>query len=93
MSARPSPRQPLAMAYIPVLRPALVGASTKTWSRSLSDERTPGDWLDHRLRRDVKMLGGILGRAIEKHSGESGFRVRDKFRMASGHRAGGGAPR
>lgn len=27
------------------------------------------DKLDVRLRKDVKLLGGILGRTIEKHSG------------------------
>ncbi|CAB1120385.1 unnamed protein product [Ectocarpus sp. CCAP 1310/34] len=70
-------------------RPALVGASTKTWSRFLSDERTPGDWLDHRLRRDVKMLGGILGRAIEKHSGtETLNHVEDLRSLARSWRAG-----
>ncbi|CAM9684513.1 unnamed protein product, partial [Hapterophycus canaliculatus] len=48
--------------------PALVAAS-KTWRRSFSQEHVPGDSLDHRLRKDVKLLGGILGRTIEKHSG------------------------
>ncbi|CAN0438186.1 unnamed protein product [Laminaria digitata] len=51
-------------------RSALVGASAKTWNRPLTSGQTPLDPLDHRLRKDVKMLGGILGETIQKHSGE-----------------------
>eukprot|EP00904_Undaria_pinnatifida_P002802 jgi/Undpi1/12522/HiC_scaffold_6.g02191.m1 len=46
---------------------ALVGASAKSWTRPLTGQ-TPLDPLDHRLRKDVKMLGGILGETIQKHS-------------------------
>lgn len=51
--------------------PALVSASTKKWERPLTNGLViPGDRLDQRLRNDVKMLGGILGDTIKKHSGE-----------------------
>lgn len=55
--------------------PALLAASNKT--RAQGQQRRPlsvspedvSDKLDVRLRKDVKLLGGILGRTIEKHSG------------------------
>nr|AIT70056.1 phosphoenolpyruvate carboxylase [Scytosiphon lomentaria] len=72
-----------------VSRPALVTASTKTWRRSFSEEHVPGDSLDHRLRKDVKMLGGILGKTIEKHSGtETLNHVEDLRSLARAWRAG-----
>ncbi|CAM9448933.1 unnamed protein product [Pylaiella littoralis] len=75
-----------------VSRPALVAASTKTWRRSLSfsqRDHLPEDRLDHRLRADVKMLGGILGRTIEKHSGtETLNHVEDLRSLARAWRAG-----
>lgn len=52
--------------------PALLAASKnmETQRRSLSvSQEDVSDKLDVRLRKDVKLLGGILGHTIEKHSG------------------------
>lgn len=52
--------------------PAVFAASSKTQRRSLTaSQEEVFDKLDVRLRKDVKLLGGILGRTIEKHSGGS----------------------
>lgn len=77
----PAPTPPTPPRFFFPLSPALVAALNKTWGvqHSLAasgQERghasaAAKDQLDMRLRKDVKLLGGILGRTIEKHSGET----------------------
>nr|AIT70053.1 phosphoenolpyruvate carboxylase [Sargassum henslowianum]AIT70055.1 phosphoenolpyruvate carboxylase [Sargassum vachellianum] len=83
-------RSALTSLYnLSVYRPALVAASGKILRRPLSTEKTVTDTLDHRLRRDVRMLGGILGETINKHSGKEIFNHVEELRyLAQALRSG-----
>eukprot|EP00903_Cladosiphon_okamuranus_P012924 g12067.t1 len=68
-------------------RPALVATQSRPFSAVSREDVS--DQLDVRLRKDVKLLGGILGRTIEKHSGSETLKnVEDLRSLARAWRSG-----